>query len=392
MSASWIEATLEALVKKRLLRNLRSMTSPTGAYIETGGKRYLNLTSNNYLDLANHPKVTAAVRAAVARWGWGAGASQLISGNTLVHDELCVALAKYKHTEDTVLFPTGYQANLGVIGSLVGEGDRVVMDRLSHASLIDGAKLSGATIQTFAHNNLEKIAAHFATPTGGRSLIVTEELFSMDGDYAPLSALRELANQQRAMLLIDTAHATGVRHPPNESAETNSDDSEVLQMGTLSKALGGVGGFVAASRAVCDLLRNRARAAIFTTALPAAAAAAALAALRLIQEEPSRRETLLARASYLRERLREEGLEISNHPSPIIPILTGSPEAALAMAHALLEEGILAPAIRPPTVPQGKSRLRLSVMCSHPEEDLSRAAKVLGAAWRKRLNNLCKNK
>ncbi len=379
MPLSWIAATLESLQQKGLLRSLRTLGAPPGPYVEIEGRRFLNLASNNYLDLAGHPRVKAAVSEAVAKWGWGAGASALVSGHTTLHEDLCRRLAGLKGAPEAVLFPTGFQANLGTIGALAGAGDLIVIDRLCHASIVDGARLSGAAVRAYPHNNIEKLAKILGEPHGGRTLVVTERVFSMDGDLAPLESIAAACAPHRAMLMVDEAHATGVLAASSARAVGEPQPEAVIRMGTLSKALGGIGGFVAGSHELAELLRNRARALIYTTSLPPAAAAGALAALAVIRDEPWRREAVLARARQLRAALRASGLSVPDGSAAIVPVMIGDAEAALRVAAELLDEGILAPAIRPPTVPRGTSRLRLSLMATHSQEDMTRVAEAIAS-------------
>jgi len=379
MPFAWIHATLQDLRAQNLLRTLQTLADHGGARVRLGEREFLNCASNNYLDLARHPRVRAAVRDAVDRWGWGAGASQLVSGFTQAHADLCRQLANLEGTDEAVLFPSGYQANVGLITSLVGAGDRILLDKLSHASIVDGARLSGARLRVYPHGDTRKLARLLAQPVGtspGRTLVATDSIFSMDGDLAPLHEIVDLCEQSDAMLLVDEAHATGVLGDRGSGALEWLDlqPRVPMRMGTLSKALGGIGGFVAGPAALCDLLRNRARAGIYTTAMPPAAAAAGVAALELVQNDPWRRTEVCARAASLRAQLTDAGLAIVPGPAAIVPVIVGSAETALALSARLFEDGILCPAIRPPTVPAGTSRLRISLMATHTEEDVAYVA------------------
>jgi 8-amino-7-oxononanoate synthase len=382
----FIRQTLEDLRARGLYRRLMALGSAAGPRVRVGGRELLQFASNNYLGLANDPRVKEALARGIEKWGWGAGASRLVAGHTEAHEALEADLAAFKHTEAALVFPTGYQTNLGVIGSLVGRGDLVLSDRENHASIYDAVKLSGARLVRYAHADAgdaaRLLAKHRDAP--GRRLIVTDTVFSMDGRLAPLRALAELAERERAMLLVDEAHATGVLGPTGAGlAEAVGLESGITaSVGTLSKALGGIGGFVAASREVCDLIVNRGRSFIYTTALPAAACEAARAALKIVRAEPERRRRVLALAERLRGALREKGFDTGGSETQIIPILVGSPERALALAAALLERGIFCPAIRPPTVPPGTSRLRVSLTAEHTEEDVERLVSALDDARR----------
>lgn len=379
MTFAWMHDTLEDLRQKKLFRSLRSLQSPSEAHVRIDGRLYLNLASNNYLGLANHPRLVEAVCRAVQTWGWGAGASQLVTGFTTAHETLCRQLAAFEGTEDCVLFPTGYQANVGTLTALVGEGDRILLDKLCHASLIDGARLSGADLRVYPHATLEKLARLLTRDDARRVLVVTDTVFSMDGDLAPLPELVRHCQAAGAMLLVDEAHATGVvgTHGGGACDAFSLTGQVPLVMGTLSKALGGIGGFVCASRIVCDHLRNHARGTIYTTALPPAAAVAACEALALLHEEPWRRDVLHKRMRQLRTGLAERGIRTPETASAILPLRVGDADTTLDLAAALLDEGILCPAIRPPTVPPNTSRLRLSLMATHTEEDIARVAQAL---------------
>jgi 8-amino-7-oxononanoate synthase len=394
---NFIRQTLEDLRARGLYRRLVALGpspavasgeggSPAGPRVRVGGRELLQFASNNYLGLANDPRVKEALARGIEKWGWGAGASRLVAGHTEAHEALEADLAAFKHTEAALVFPTGYQTNLGVVGSLVGRGDLVLSDRENHASIYDAVKLSGARLVRYAHADAgdaaRLLAKHRDAP--GRRLIVTDTVFSMDGRLAPLRALAELAEREGAMLLVDEAHATGVLGPTGAglAEEVGLESDTTASVGTLSKALGGIGGFVGASREVCDLIVNRARSFSYTTALPAAACEAARAALAIVRAEPDRRKRVLALAERLRCALQEKGFESGRSETQIVPVLVGEPERALALAAALLERGIFCPAIRPPTVPPGTSRLRVSLTAEHTEEDVDRLVAVLAEARR----------
>jgi len=380
----FIREMLEDLRARGLYRSLTAVGSAAGPRVRVGGRELLQFASNNYLGLANDPRVKEAARRAIQKWGWGAGASRLVAGHTEAHEALEADLAAFKHTEAALVFPTGYQTNLGVVGSLVGRGDLVLSDRENHASIYDAVKLSGARLVRYVHADAgdaaRLLAKHRDDP--GRRLIVTDTVFSMDGRLAPLRALALLAEREGAMLVLDEAHATGILGPTGAglAEEVGLESGITASVGTLSKALGGIGGFVAASRAVCDLIVNHGRSFIYTTALPAAACEAARAALKIVRAEPDRRRRVLALAERLRGALREKGFESGRSETQIVPVLVGAPERALALAAALLERGIFSPAIRPPTVPPGTSRLRVSLTAEHTEEDVERLVSALDEA------------
>lgn len=355
---------------------LRTIEGGTGPRLEWNGRTLVNFGSNNYLGLAEHPRVKAAAVRAIEREGVGAGASRLLTGHGAIHAELEAALARLKGTEAALVFSTGYQANLGIIPSLVARGDLILADRDCHASLIDGCRASNARFRVYRRDRLDQLQTTLKRrPQIGRALIVTDSVFSMEGDLAPLPDLVRLADQHDAMLLVDDAHATGVlgARGTGSSEHWNLRDRPIIQMGTLSKALGALGGFVAGPRVLIDYLVNRARTFIYTIALPAAIAAAALEAVRVLDDEPELRERLWANCHIWHDGVRNLGFDTFGSASPIIPLRIGPDALAVQMASALVDEGVFAPAIRPPTVPAGTARLRTSVLATHAPQDLSLA-------------------
>jgi 8-amino-7-oxononanoate synthase len=378
-----LESELAALDDAGLRRRLRPLGSAAEAEILLDGRRVLLLSSNNYLGLATHPALRAAAHAAIERWGCGAGASRLVTGDLELHAEVEAKLAAFKRTEAALLFPSGYQANVGTIGALAGRGDHVFSDALNHASIVDGCRLSRATVHVYPHRDVTALeAALAATPRGGRRLIVTDSVFSMDGDRAPLPALVALADAYHSALMVDEAHATGVLGPRGAGLADADGlfDRIAIQMGTLGKALGGSGAYVAGSRALIDVLVNRARTFVYTTALAPAAVAAAGAALDVVAAEPERRVALWRNAAALRGSLADLGLDVRGD-THIVPLVVGDNRRALALADALLAHGVLVQAIRPPTVPDGSARLRLTPMATHTPAQIARAAEaVLDAA------------
>jgi 8-amino-7-oxononanoate synthase len=368
-----LSGELGAMKAEGLYRFLRSFEGPPGTRLRLDGRSYLCFCSNNYLGLAAHPVVMQAARDAIERYGWGSGASRLISGTMRLHGELEERLAEFKRAEAAIVFPTGYMTNLGVISSLTKQGDLVVVDKLDHASIIDGCRLSGAKIRVYPHRDvgrLEKIMA--GAGRYRRRLVVTDSVFSMDGDLAPLREIIEVARRFDSWVMVDEAHATGVLGENGRGGAEllGVEDGVDISMGTLSKALGGAGGFVAGSAELIDYLRNRARSFIYTTALPIAACAAAVAAVGMVEKTPRLREELLRRAETLRTGLRALGFDTMGSGFHIVPVLAGDSGAALELSERLFDRGVIAPAIRPPTVPRGKSRLRLSVMATHSDEDI----------------------
>ncbi len=374
---AWIDGELDALRAAGLYRSPKTIDGPIGPEVTIAGRPALLFASNDYLGLANDPRVKAAAIRAVERYGAGAGASRLVSGDVALHRELESRLAALKRTDDAVVFGSGYLANVGAISALIGPGDAVYSDELNHASIIDGCRLSRAAVRVYRHRDVSHLEALLAEDAGRyrRRLIVTDAVFSMDGDLAPLPDLVALAERHGAMLMVDEAHATGVLGPRGAGAvERFGLEGRVpVLMGTLSKALGSVGGFVAGSRALVDFLRNRARGFIFTTALPPAAAGAALAALDIVEREPWRRARTLDLAQRLARGLEAMGYRVLPTESAVVPVVVGAAGDAVALAEALLRRGVFCPAIRPPTVPEGQSRLRVTPMATHTDEHIERA-------------------
>ena len=344
----------------------------------------LLLCSNNYLGLADHPRLRRAAADAALRLGTSAGASRLISGSMSIHTELESRLASFKGTESALLFGSGYLANSGTIAALAGRGEVVFSDELNHASIIDGCRLAGAETFVYRHADTEHLAWGLRRAKGRAALIVTDGVFSMDGDIAPLRELVGLARRHRCRLLVDEAHATGCIGPGGRGSVAAAGVTEEVDVivGTLGKALGGYGAFVCASREMVDFLVNSARPFIFSTAPPPPAAAAALAALDLLEQRPRRVERLGANAAALRDGLRAEGLEPVGSDTQIVPLVIGEADDAMALCERLIEDGLFAQAIRPPTVPPGTCRLRLTAMATHRIGDLRRAARQIGAAVR----------
>jgi 8-amino-7-oxononanoate synthase len=376
----FFEEQLEALRVRSLDRHLREICSAQGAEIETGGRRLVNFSSNNYLGLANDPRLREAAITGISEFGVGGGASRLISGTQSPHLRLERALAKWKGTEAALCFSSGYAAALGTIPALVTKGDVILLDKLCHASLIDGAKLSGAILRVFPHNHLGKVESHLQWSrrehAGKRILIVTESVFSMDGDRAPLRELIELKKRFGALLLLDEAHAVGVIGPNGRGlavAENVSEDVDV-QMGTLSKALGTSGGYICSSRNLIDWLINRARSFIYSTAPPPAIVAAARAAVDFLAspEGEERRLLLWKRIRLMQEFLPRSELNktSSDAYSAIFPWIVGDEQAAIDLASALQSEGFFVPAIRYPTVAKGAARLRITVTAAHEEDQI----------------------
>lgn len=378
-SEHWMEENLAALREQHQLRSLTSL-SETGGMLEWQGRRYINFSSNDYLNFLRRPELINASMEATRRYGAGSGASRLVTGSLSIHDELESSIARHKGYPSALFFGSGFLTNIGVVSALVGRHDTVIADRLIHASLIDAIRVSGADLVRFHHNDLQDLDIRLTgLPPDGRKLIITESVFSMDGDLAPLPEIAELAIRHQAMLLVDEAHATGVwgRAGRGLVAEHNLQSKVNISMSTMSKALGGYGGTVACSPLMREWLINKARSFIYTTAPPPGVCGAALAALHLLDREPELGTMLRKRSDLLREALHERGFNTADSQSQIIPVIVGDNKSAMDLSAALREEGIIVSAIRPPTVPQGTSRLRFSVTLAHQDDDVIRAADVL---------------
>jgi 8-amino-7-oxononanoate synthase len=369
-----LAAELAELRDRDLLRGLREVESAQLPRVMLDGRELLLFCSNNYLGLACHPEVVEAARLATARWGASSASSRLVSGHMTVHAELEDKIARWKNQEAALVFSTGYQANIGVISSLTGPGDLIVSDELNHASIIDGARLSKAATVVYRHNDLEDLERVLCENRGaGRVLVVTESVFSMDGDLAPLAYISKACRRHGAWLMVDEAHGAGVfgKRGAGLVQELGLEGEVQVHMGTLGKALGSFGAYVTGSRTLVDLLVNKARSIIYTTALPPSAAAAALAAIQVVEREPQRAAGLLARATSLALALREAGLEVPNADSQIIPVLLGDAARAVTTADKLRARGFYVAAIRPPTVAPGTSRLRVSLMATHTSQEIN---------------------
>jgi 8-amino-7-oxononanoate synthase len=375
---------LARLDRAGLRRRLTPIDTGSDAEVTIDGERCVLLSSNNYLGLASHPAVKEAARRAIDRYGAGTGSSRLIAGHADLHAAVEAKLAAFKRTEAALVFPSGYQANVGTITTLVGPGDHVFSDELNHASIIDGCRLSRATTHVYAHCKMQSLTAALAgAPCEGRRLIVTDSVFSMDGDRAPLAELIEIADHYHSILMVDEAHATGVlgARGAGLADELGVGDQISVQMGTLGKALGSAGAYVAGSRLLVDLLVNRARSFIFTTGLAPASVAAAGAALDVVAAEPERRRALVDNAAYLRDGLRALGFDVGGD-THILPVVLGDNERTVAFSAALRRRGVLVHPIRPPTVPRGTARLRVTPMATHGRVHLDRALEAFAAAAR----------
>ena len=367
------EERLHQLEEQHLLRRLLLIESEPGTVVTIEGRRVILMASNNYLGLATHPKLKQAAVSATERFGVGSGASRLVSGTLPPHEELEMALARFKGVEAALVFSSGYLANIGLIPALIGSGGLILADRLCHASLIDGCRLSGANLRVFRHRDTDQLRTLLARRSAGRdTLIVTDGVFSMDGDLAPLPELVELADRHGARLLVDDAHGTGVMGPQGRGTlEHFGLESRLsFHMGTLGKALGTSGAHVAGPASLIRYLVSTARSFLFSTAPPPATAAASLTALDILRSEPDRRTRLWENRDHFYKGLKALGFRTTDTVSPIIPVLIGDPDKALDMARLLLKQGVYAPAIRPPTVPRSTSRIRTTVTSEHTSEQL----------------------
>jgi glycine C-acetyltransferase/8-amino-7-oxononanoate synthase len=381
-----LQDALQELRHAGLYRQMRVVESPQGARVILDGTEVLLLCSNDYLGLAAHPDVRAAAAEAAQRWGAGAGASRLVSGNMALHAELEEELAEFKGYEACLVLGSGFLANAGVIPALAGPGEVILSDALNHASIVDGCRQSRAQTVVYPHGDLDALERGLQSAGGRRTLVVTDAVFSMDGVQAPLEGIVDLAQRFDARVLVDEAHATGVVGPGGRGlVHALGLQREVdVVIGTLSKALGSYGAFVCCRPAMAELLVNRVRTLIFSTALPPPSVAAALQALRMVRRKPALVERLWSNARLLRRALADCGFDIAagQDEMPIVPLLVGEPEAAMALCEAALQRGVFAQAIRPPTVPVGTSRLRLVTTAGHTEGDLRRAAAALAGARR----------
>lgn len=376
---------LAQLDARHLRRALQTISSAPGPRVRLDDREVLQFCSNDYLGLAADPRLKQAAVDAVSRLGSGAGSSRLVSGTSDIHADLERALAELKGVEAALVFTSGYQANIGAISALMGPGDAIFSDERNHASLIDGCRLSRASIGVYRHVDVEHLDQLLAAaPSQGQRLIVTESVFSMDGDVAPLRDLVDLARRWDAWILVDEAHATGVFGERGGGVvEELGLAAEIdVQIGTLGKALGSMGAFAAGSRALVDWLTNVARTFIYTTALSPPAVAAARVAVDVVRREPERRQRLWNHATTMRSRLADHGFRLGPTQSPIVPLLVGDDERALSLSAELLQRDVLVPAIRPPTVPPGTSRLRVVPTATHSSDDIEAALEAFAAAGR----------
>lgn len=375
---AFCDEELDRLEQQGLRRTLRTLQEAQSTVAVIDGRRILLFASNDYLGLANHERIRGAARRAIEQYGVGAGSARLICGHTDLHRALEKSIAAFKSCEDALLFSSGYLANIGTIPVLVGEGDAIFSDALNHASIVDGVRLAKADRFVYAHCDVEELdrllAEHRRRSPDARRLVITDTVFSMDGDLAPLPKIVDCCRRHSALLMVDEAHATGVVGPDGRGgvAHFGLEGRVPIVMGTLSKALGAAGGFVTGSSRLCEFLRNKARGFIFDTALPPAMVAAASEALQMLHEDTQRGTRLLEQTRSVAARLVAIGYSVGEPDAAIVPVHCGASGKALAFSRRLLEEhGILVPAIRPPTVPEGGARLRLTLSTAHDEDQIA---------------------
>jgi 8-amino-7-oxononanoate synthase len=366
---------LNQIKAKGLYRQMSYLQSPQSAHVQIAGVNMLMMSSNSYLGLCFDERLKRAAKEAIEQYGTGSGGSRLTTGSYEIHKKLEEEIAAFKGAEAALVFNTGYMANVGVITAIADKNWVIFSDRLNHASIVDGCRLSGAEIIVYEHGNPADLENKIKQKQGRSALIVTDGLFSVDGDIAPLPEIMEIASKYKILLMVDDAHATGVL---GENGGGTLDYFGLtggvdIMMGTLSKALASEGGFVAGSQSLIDYLVNQARSFIFSTALSPATIAVSLAALNVVRTQPAIRQALLANTIYFRTQLRAAGFAVADHPTPIISIVLGEPAVAVEFSFRLRKKGIFASAIRPPTVPPGTSRLRISIMATHTREDLEQA-------------------
>jgi len=379
----FLQDELKELEESGLYRRLRTITSNQEAHVEIGGKKYISFSSNNYLGLANHPKVKEMAIEAIRRFGCGAGASRLMVGTMELHTRLEERIAHFEKKPAAILFCSGYVANVGIVTSLVGREDAVIVDRLNHASIVDAARLSGARLLVYPHkdmNRLEDILKRYKNYK--RKLIITDAVFSMDGDFAPIKEIVDLAKKYNAMVMVDEAHATGLIGDNNRGVSEYLgvfDEVDII-MGTLSKAVGSLGGFVVGSADLISYLHNKARSFIYTTALPPAVCAASIAALDIIKTDKDLNKKFWSNVNMLRQALVKLGFDLMETESHIIPILVRDPKTTMEISRYLYENSILIPGIRFPTVGQDLARLRVTVMATHTHKDITNLINILEEA------------
>jgi glycine C-acetyltransferase len=382
---AWIEEELAALKEAGLFNTIRTIESPMDGWVTIDGRRLLNFCANNYLGLANHPRLRQAAQQAIDEYGIGPGAVRTIAGTMSLHIALEERLAAFKHAEACITFQSGFTANLATIPALVGKGDIIFSDELNHASIIDGCRLSRAQTVRYAHNDVEDLRRKIAeTETDGRRLIITDGVFSMDGDIAPLDKICDVANEHGIMLMVDDAHGEGVLGKGGRGIvdHFNLHGRVDVEVGTLSKAFGVVGGLVAGKKPIIDWLRQRGRPFLFSSAMTAPDTAACLEAVNLLEESTELVDRLWANAAVLRQGLQEMGFNTGFSQTPIVPLMLGEAPLAQKFSRRLFDEGLFAMAIGYPTVPQGKARIRVMNSAAHSPNDLEQALEIFSRIGR----------
>ena len=380
---NFIQEELKELEESGLYRRLRTITSNQESNVTIGGKKYISFSSNNYLGLANHQKVKEKAIDAIVKYGCGAGASRLIVGTMELHTKLEEKIAHFENKPAAILFCTGYVANVGIVTSLVGRGDAVIVDRFNHASIVDAARLSGARLLVYPHKDMERleyILKHYEKYK--RKLIITDAVFSMDGDFAPLRKIVELAKEYNAMVMVDEAHATGLLGDNSRGLCEHfgvQEDVDII-MGTLSKAVGSLGGFVVGSHELITYLHNKARSFIYTTALPPAVCAASIAALDIIEKDKNLKEKFWKNVNMVKRELIKREFNLMDTESHIIPVFISDARTTMEISRYLYENNILIPGIRFPTVSQDKSRLRITVMATHTHKEITKLISTMEEA------------
>ncbi len=373
MKENWIEQQLIEIANKNLVRSA-FVYPAVGAILEINNNRILNFSSNDYLNLSKHPKIIESSIKALEKYGTGSTASRLVSGSLTIHDELEKKLAAHKNYPSALLFGSGYMTSTGVIPAIAKSSDIIFSDKLVHSCILDGIKLSGAKHIRFKHNDTSALSTRLDqfADSEKRKIIIVESLYSMDGDLAPLLEIAQLAKKYNAFLMVDEAHATGTFGPNGSGrvCELNLEDQVDISMGTISKGMAGYGGFIACSENLKKLLVQHASTFIYTTAPPPSIIGAALGALEILDEQPYLGKSLQKKASFFRNQLKEANIETISSDSHIIPILIGDNQATLKIANQLKEANIIVGAIRPPTVPEGTARLRISISLAHSNDDL----------------------
>ncbi len=383
MTHSLWKNRLDSLTAHHLVRKMRVVDGPVGPVVKTPEGEKLGFCSNDYLGLANDPVLKKTMADGALKWGAGAGASRLVSGNTSAHEQLQKELADYMETEDAVVFPSGYQANVGALTALTEKGDVIFSDELVHASLIDGCRLSGAAIKIYRHRDTEHLSQLLKEETtAGVKLIVTDAVFSMDGDLAPLDEIARIASQHQAMVYVDEAHSLGVMGEQGRglASELGLSDQIAVRIGTFGKAFGVCGACVACSLVAGALIRSRARSLLYTTASPAHLAQAISASIDLVKNGDARRKTLHDNIALFKKLIRERDLPLVESDTAIQPVLVGKADRVMAISEALWEQGLFVQGIRPPTVPEGTSRLRVTLTAAHEPDHITKLAVALATA------------